>query len=235
MKGIIPGPENGQGIALTPEYAFLSDAKGNATIVVNKRTLQKVATLKLEGKGPNGTNYVPQTGEIYVSTDSNEMTVFSAKPPFKETAHFMLEPNPAKGGSDAGPYVATKQRLYQPDDNIVDVIDPSKHAIVATWNPGVTGGAKPMFYDAKTNYIVLGTIGLKVLVLDAKTGKVIASIPVKGKVDETVIDEGARRAFVGDKTGLIEVVNMDRNTLADVLPSEKNVHTLTVDPATHVV
>ncbi|HEV2160708.1 MAG TPA: hypothetical protein VGR52_00515 [Stellaceae bacterium] len=235
VKGVIPGVENGQGIALTPEYAFLSDAKGNATIVVNKRTLQKVATLKPEGKGPNGTNYVPQTGEVYVSTDNNEMTVFSAKPPFKETAHFTLEPNPAKGGPDVGLYVAAKRRLYQPDDNIVDVIDPGKHAIVATWNPGVTGDTKPMVYDAKTNHIVLGTTDLKVLVLDAKTGKAIASIPVKGKVDETVIDEGARRAFVGDKAGLIEVVDLDRNTLADILPSEKNVHTLTVDPATHVV
>jgi hypothetical protein len=53
---------------------------------------------------------------------------------------------------------------------------------------------------------------------------------VKGKVDETVIEEAARRAFVGDKTGMIEVIGLDRRAVAGSLPSEPNVHTSTVDP-----
>lgn len=60
--------------------------------------------------------------------------------------------------------------------------------------------------------------------------RVLQVIPVKGKVDESVIDEAARRAFVGDKAGMIEVIGLDRRAIAGSLPSEPNVHTSTVDP-----
>lgn len=66
--------------------------------------------------------------------------------------------------------------------------------------------------------------------LDADTWRVLQVIPVKGKVDENVIDEAARRAFVGDKTGMIEVIGLDRRAVAGSLPSEPNVHTSSVDP-----
>ncbi len=118
---------------------------------------------------------------------------------------------------------------------MVAVIDPQANKVVAVWNPGIKGSGKPMVYDAKTNHFILGTTDLKMLVLDADTGNVLSAIPVEGKVDETVIDEGLRRAYVGDKAGLIEVIDLDTNTVVDSLPSEPNVHTLTVDPVSHVV
>lgn len=73
------------------------------------------------------------------------------------------------------------------------------------------------------------------LLLEGDSGNVIATIAPRGAVDQTVIDEGARRAFVGDKTGMIEVIDLDTNRIVGSLPSEKKVHTLAVDPATHAV
>ena len=73
------------------------------------------------------------------------------------------------------------------------------------------------------------------LVLDGKTGKELAQIPVKGAVDETALDERGRRAFVGDKAGLVEVINLDTDKVVGSLPAAKNVHTLTVAPASHRV
>lgn len=235
VKGVIPGIEDGNGIALSPKYAFLSDNKSGGAVGVDKRTFKKIATLHPEGKGPNGTTYVGKTGNVYVSSDSNDMTVFGAQAPFKQVGHFRLQPDPAKGGPDVALYVASKGRLYQPDDNVVDVIDPRSNKILAVWKPGVQDQAKPIVYDRKTNHFILGTTDLKMLVLNGRNGTVISAIPVKGKVDETVIDEGARCAFVGDKAGVVEVIDLDRNAIVDTLPSEANVHTLTVDPKSHAV
>src|ERR1700757_1422523 len=123
------------------------------------------------------------------------MTVFSATQPFKQVAHFKLRPDPAKDGPDVALYAAAKDRLYQPNDNVVDVIDPRDNRIVAVWRPRIDGQAKPIVYDRKTNRFILGTTDLKMLVLDGNSGKLLAAIRVKGKVDETAIDEGARRAF----------------------------------------
>lgn len=198
VKGVIPGIEDGNGIAVTPCYAFLSDNKNGVTVVVDKHTFQKVATLKPAGKGPNGTVYDPKSDVVFVTTDSDDATVFSAKPPFKELTHFRLQPDPAKNGPDVGLYVRAKDRLYQPVDNVVDVINPETYKIVTVYKPDIQGSGKPLVFDPKTNHFLLGTTDKKMLVLGAKDGSLIASIPVQGAVDETVIDEGARRAFVGD-------------------------------------
>jgi len=235
VAGVISGIENGNGIALTSEYAFLSDNKAGATVIVEKRGFKRVGQVQPVGKGPNGTTYVSSTASVYVSTDSNDMTAFGAKPPFAQTTHFRLQPDPSKDGPDVGLYVPSKDRLYQPNGPMVDVINPHSNIIVETWTPSIQGSAKPIVYDTKTNHFILGTTDKHMLVLDGDSGKVIATIPVQGAVDQTVIDEGARRAFVGDKAGMIEVIDLDTNHVVESLPSEKNVHTLAVDPTTHAV
>lgn len=235
VKGVIPGIADGNGIALSPGFAFLSDNKSDVTVAVDKNTLKRFGELKPVGKGPNGTTYVSSTDAVYVSTDSDDMTVFAAKPPFAQMTHFRLQPDPSKGGPDVALYVASKDRIYQPNETSVDVIDPHSNTITSVWQPGIKGSAKPIVYDPKTNHFVLGTTDKKMLVLDGDTGKMIAAIPVQGAVDETVIDAGARRAFVGDKAGMVEVVDLDSNKVVDTLPSEKNVHSLTVDPVSHSV
>ncbi|MGL4967397.1 MAG: YncE family protein [Inquilinus sp.] len=235
VKGVIPEIKEGNGIGLSPRYAFLADAEGNKVVVVDKATLQKVTALQPEGKEPDTVNYVAGANEIFVNTASNDMTVFSATAPFKEVGHFRLQPDPAKNGPDVALYVARTGRIYQPDDNVVDVIDPRSRKVVAVWRPGIQGSAKPMVFDGKTGHLLLGTTDKQMLVLDSRSGKVVTAIPVRGSVDETAIDEGARRAFVGDKDGVIEVIDLDTNKLVDQIASEKNVHTLTVDPKTHAV
>ncbi len=234
VKGVIPGIEDGNGIDVSAAYAFLADNKSNTTVVVDKQSLKKIAKLKAFGNGPDGVTYVGATGDIYVNSNSDDMTVFSGKPPFKEVTHFRLQPDPAKDGPDIALLVPSQARLYQPVDNVVDVIDPQANKVVDVWKPGIKGSAKPMVYDAKTNHFILGTTDHKMLVLN-KDGSMVGTIPVKGAVDETVIDEGARRAYVGDKAGVIEVIDLDQNKIVDTLPSEKNVHTLAVDPNTHDV
>ncbi len=118
-------------------------------------------------------------------------------------------------------------------DNVVDVIAPDTDKIVAVYKPDIHGSSKPMVYDGKTDHFILGTTDRKMLVLDAKDGNMIASIPVQGAVDETVIDERARRAFVADRAGVVEVIDLDRNKVVATIPTEKNTHTLAVDPKTH--
>ena len=235
VKGVVSGIANGNGIALSPSLAFLSDNENDVTVVVDKITLAKVGELKPAGKGPNGTTYVSSTDAVYVSTDSNDMTKFDAKPPFAQEAHFRLQPDPSKGGPDVALYVASKDRIYQPNGIAVAVIDPRADSVVSVWTPGVQGSTKPIVYDPKTNHFILGTTDGKMLVLDGDSGAVIATIPMKGAVDQTVIDPGARRALVGDRAGVIEVVDLDSNKIVDALPSEKNVHTLAVDLSSHSV
>jgi YVTN family beta-propeller protein len=235
VKATIPGIKEANGIDLDATYAYVADAKSNALVVIDKRTFKKVATLDTAGQGPDGVTVDTKTGNVFVANDdSNEETVFSGKAPFKRLAVFKLKPDPAKHGPDVNLYVPELDRVYQPVDNMVDVIDPNSRAIVAVWDFKVKTDTKPMVYDSKTKHLVIGTRDQKMLVVDPANGDLLATIPFTGgNIDQTAIDVGARRAFMGDKSGNIEVIDLDANQVVDHLTVEKDVHTLAVDPTTH--
>ena len=232
VKGVVPGIANGNLVTLTPKYAFLNDANSTTVTVLNKRTMKPVGTFAVQGKTPDGMIYDAKTGRIYVAADdSNDVTVVKATPPFAQVAHFGLQPEKAKDGPDVG--TLAQGRIYQPVDNVVDVIDPKADKVVAVWKPDVKGDTKPMVYDPKTKHLFMGTTDKKMLVLNATDGAQVASIPLKGSVDEVAIDVPMRRAYIGDKAGVVEVVDLDSNAIVDTIPSEKNMHTLAVDTKTH--
>lgn len=163
LKHVIPRIKDGNGIALTPTYAFLSDNGSNATVVVDKQTFEPVATLTSQGKGPNGTVFDSKNGNVLVTTDSADATIFSGQKPFGALSHFRLQPDPAKNGPDVGLYVPSLDRVYQPMDTVVDVIDPNTGTVTAVWHPGIKGTGKPIVYDQKTNRFLMGTTDKKML------------------------------------------------------------------------
>lgn len=237
IKKVIGDIEEGNGIALSKHDAFLADGKGNKVVVLNKRTFAKVAELTDVGKTPDGVYWNARSGMLWVAADDdNQLTVFKAeKKGFKKISSFKLEPNPAKDGPDVGILVASRGRVYQPVDNKVDVINDKTMKIETVWSPNVKGSTKSIAYDAKTGHLVVGTTDNAVLIMNAKDGKVVATIAVAGKVDQSVVDGRARRAYVGDKAGHIDVIDLDTNKLITTIPSDKNMHTLTVDTRTHTL
>lgn len=234
VKGVISGIGDGNVIVLTPKFAFMDDAASNLVTVVDKHSLQRVGTFRPQGKTPDGMVFDAAANRIFVTADdTNDVTVVSAEPPFGQVAHFTLQPQHAKDGPDVPLLVPALRRIFQPDDNIVDVIDASSNKVLTVWRPGAKGDTRSMVFDARTRHLFMGTTGKEMLVLESGSGKVVATIPLQGPVDETTIDEAVRRAFVGDKAGVVEVVDLDKNAVVDAIPSEKNAHTLAVDTSTH--
>ncbi|HEX4766649.1 MAG TPA: YncE family protein [Lichenihabitans sp.] len=232
---VIPDVANSNGIAFAGEYAFAADNDSNTIVVIDQKTFEKVATLNPEGKGPDTVNFLSKEGRIYTSSNSDDATVFSDKKPFKMEAKMRLQPDPAKDGPDIAVYVPSKDKIYQPNDNMIDVIDAKTGKILGTWDVGIKGSAKAAAFDGKTNHLIVGTGDKKVLVIDADTGKVVATVPVAGAIDATIVDETARRAYEGDKSGVVDVIDLDTNKVVDTIPSEPKMHTLAVDTKTHAV
>jgi len=237
VKKVIDGIEEGNGIALSEHDAFLADGKGNKVVVIDKRNFGKVAEITDVGKTPDGVYWQPDARRLWVvSDDDNELSVFKpAVSSFEKVASFKLQPNPAKDGPDVGTFVASRDSIYQPVDNKVDVINAKTMKIRAVWSPGVKGSTKTIVYDPKSGHLLVGTTDKDVVILDAKDGRVIATIPVAGSVDQSVVDELARRAYVGDKAGHVDVIDLDTNQLLTTIASDKDMHTLTIDPRTHAV
>jgi DNA-binding beta-propeller fold protein YncE len=234
IKHTVTGVASGNGIDIDGRYAYVTDATPGKLVIVDKRTFKRVASVDSGGKTPDGVNVDSRTKMVFVANDdSNNEAVFDSKPPFKLTRVFKLKPENSKDGPDVALYVRSLDRLYQPVGGNIDVIDPNSNEILDVWDFDLNSAAKGGIYDSKTNHLIFGTGDKKVLVVDAASGKLVTTIPVSGAVDQTAIDAEKRRAFVGDKTGNIEVIDLDTNQVVDHIATEKDVHTLTVDTKTH--
>ena len=235
IKATIPNIGNGNSIALTSQYAFVSDVTNNSIDVIDKFSFKVVATLPQTDTTPDSVVYIPSTNEIAIASDDNNTETFiSATAPFTQKAVLTLQPNPSGPGPDLATYVASKDLLYQPDDKQIDVINPHTHAIVATWDVLSSGNVnvKPLVYDPVTNDFIVGTTNKQLLVVNGDSGQVINTIAVPGSVDEASIDVNGRQAYFGDKSGVADIVNLDTQKLVGGLPADKNMHTLSVDPMT---
>ena len=63
VKAVVAGIANANGIAISANYAFAADPDKNLLVVIDKNTLKTVASLKPQGKTPDGVVYDP--AEIY--------------------------------------------------------------------------------------------------------------------------------------------------------------------------
>ncbi|RDU98188.1 YncE family protein [Trinickia dinghuensis] len=234
VKATILGIQDGNGIALNDKFAFVADAKANKLVVIDKRTFKQVAAVDTAGKAPDGVALDTKNSRVYVANDDSDTeSVFMDQPPFTRVGTIALTPQPAKHGPDVNLYEPSLGRIYQPVDNVVDVIDPAAQKVVAVWKFHLKKDAKPMVYDSQGKHLIIGSRDEKVLIVDPD-GKLVATVPFEGgNIDQTAIDVGARRIFLGDKSGEVDVIDLDTHQVVDHLHTEKNVHTLAVDPRTH--
>ncbi|MPW22069.1 hypothetical protein GCT13_35820 [Paraburkholderia sp. CNPSo 3157] len=236
VKKTLSGVDSGNGIDFDANHAYVTDATTGKLIIYDKHSFDRIAAVDTGGKTPDGVNVDTKSGTILIANDdSNNESIFDPKSPYKLTATFKLKPEDDKDGPDVALYVASTDRLYQPVGGKIDVINPNTHEIEAVWEFGLKSAAKGGVYDSKTNHLIFGTSDKKMLVVDPTTGKPVTTIGVAGAVDQTAIDTDKRRAFIGDKTGNLEVIDLDLNQVVDHIRTEPKVHTLTVDTATHRV
>ncbi len=235
VEATIPDIGNANGIAFSPKYAFVADVTNDSLDVINKRTFAVVDKIPLAGTTPDGVAYIPSTKQVTVaSDDANTLTFINAKAPFTQTSTTQLVPNPSPPGPDVQTYSPQTDRIYQPDDQDIDVINPHTGAITKTFDvlPGSSASVnvKPPVYDPVTNDLIVGTTNNELLVVNATKGTVLSTIPVTGNVDEGVIDAATRTAFFAGSAGNVYAVDLDTDKLVGTIPTEAGTHSLTVDP-----
>jgi hypothetical protein len=236
VKKTLSGVDSGNGIDFDAHHAYVTDATSGKLMIYDKRNFKLLSTVDSGGKTPDGVNVDTKSGNIMLANDdSNNEAVFEAKAPYKLKTSFKLKPEDDKDGPDVALYVASTDRLYQPVGSRIDVVNPNTNEIEAVWDFGLKGPAKGGVYDSKTNHLIFGTGDKKMIVVDPTTGKLVTTISVAGAVDQTAIDTAKRRAFIGDKTGDLEVIDLDSNQVVDHIHTEPKVHTLAVDTTTHRV
>jgi len=232
VMGEIADTPGVHGFVAVPELqrGFSTNGKETKVSVVDLSTLKTISKIDT-GANPDALIYEARRGELYVFNHTgNSATVIDAKAA-KVISTIPLDGNPEFAAADA-------DRVYCniEDKSEIEVIDTSKHEVVARWP--LAPGEEPsgMALDAAHHRLFAGCHNKLMPMLDTQTGKVVATVPISAGVDACVFEDATQFAFAscGDGTTTIAKEETPQKlTVVQTLKTERGARTMALDPETH--
>jgi YVTN family beta-propeller protein len=220
------------GFVAVPELqrGFSTNGKEAKVSVVDLSTLKTISKIDT-GANPDALIYEARRGELYVFNHTgNSATVIDAKAA-KVISTIPLDGNPEFAAADA-------DRVYCniEDKSEIEVIDTSKHEVVARWPLAPGDEPTGMALDAAHHRLFAGCHNKLMAMLDTETGKVVATVPIGAGVDACLFEDATQFAFAscGDGTTTIAKEETPQKlAVVQTLKTERGARTMALDPETH--
>jgi YVTN family beta-propeller protein len=234
LVGEVADTPGAHGVAISPEpnLGFVTNGKDGTVGVFDLKTL-KVTQKIPAGKKPDIIMYEPASKKIWaLNNDSGDITIID--PAALDKTPITL----AIGGKLE--FAATDEagRVYVnvEDKNEVVAIDSKQMKVLAHWP--LEPGTEPtgLAIDIKNHLLFAVCNNQKMIVLDAESGKVLASPAIGPRVDGAAFDAKrgvAMSANGGDGTvTVVKIGNTGQFTVAQTLKTVKGARTIAFDPKT---
>lgn len=220
--------------ALAPDLqrGFASNGRNATASIVDLKSLQTLGTVST-GESPDAALFESVHNEVYTFNGrGRSATVFSAKTG-TVLATIALPGKPEFAVNDAA-----LGRLFNniEDQDEVVAIDTSRHEIAATWPAAPCASASGLALDPARHRLFLGCENKLMVMMDANTGKVLASVPIEGGVDANAYDPGTQLAFSANGQGTVTIARAGEGVslkVVQTLPTQNGARTMALDPTTH--
>ena len=234
--GDIPDTAGVHGVALNYELGrgFTSNGREDTVSVFNLKTLAVEKKIKV-GSGPDAILYDPFSKRVFTfNGKGTERTTTAIDASKGEVVGKMeLEGKPEFAATDEKGTVFVNIE----DKSEIVAFDPEKLAIKARWK--LTDCEEPtgLSMDRKNRRLFVGCGGnKKMAVVDADSGKIVASLPIGEGCDATAFDADRGLAFAPAGDGTLTVVKEDdknKFSVVQTVTTQKWARTMAVDPKTH--
>ena len=236
VVGDIPNTPGVHGIAIAPKLnrGFISDGGADEVTVFNLKTLKTIGTVKVTGHNPDGITYDPASQRVFTFNGrSDNSTAIDAKT-LKVVGTIAL------GGKPEFAVPNGRGMVY---NNLEDkseelAIDSHTLKIKSRWSMSPCDSPSGLAIDARHNILFAGCHNKMMAVIDANTGKVIATPSIGGGVDANRFDPETDLAFSSNGEGTLTVVKEESPTdfkVVENVPTERGARTMEIDPKTHKV
>jgi hypothetical protein len=236
VTGSITGLKLVHGIALAPEFnhGFISDGAANQVVVFDLTTLAKIGEVPA-GMNPDGIIYDPGSKRVFAfnGRGASATAVDAEKGTLAGTVTLEGKPEfPAPDG---------KGHVYVNIEDKSEVMDIDAKALTVAhkWPLAPCQEPSGMAMDTKTRRLFSGCDNKIMAVMDADTGKVVATVPIGDGVDATWFDPGTKYVLNScGQDGVLTVIHEDspdKYTVVENVPTAKGARTMALDPKTHTV
>ena len=225
---------HGVGLASKAGHGFTTNSGDQTVTMFDLKTLAVQKQIKV-GPGLDGVMYDEADDKIILTNHSRPVGTLTAIDPVSGdiVATVPLEDTAPEGAAADG-----KGHIFVNNEgtNTIQVIDVKTWKTTASWPLAPCEGPTGIAYDKATDRIFSGCSKTSV-VLDAATGKVVASIANGTRVDALGWDPAQKLMYIPNGgEGTVTVVHQDSADKYSVVATVETVRgakTITVDPVTH--
>jgi DNA-binding beta-propeller fold protein YncE len=235
VVGDIGGMEGIHGVVLAPELnrGFVTDGRAAKLWMFNLKTLKVIGSAPTD-PGADGDVYDPASKRVFTfNGDSKSATAVDAKTG-KVVGKIDL------GGGPEFPVADGQGHVYANIESTSEVVEIDSNTLKITNRWPLAPGQSPsgLAMDPTNHILFSGCHNKMMAIVDANTGKVIATPAIGPGVDATRFDPGTGYAFSSNGDGTLTVIHEDSPTqfsVVDNVQTERGARTMALDPTTHEV
>ena len=224
---------HGAGLVTKAGHGFTTNSGDQTVSMFDLKTLAPIKKIKI-GPGLDGIMYDEPDNKIILTNHSRPGTLTAIDPDSGDVAATVeLEDNAPEGAAADG-----KGHIFVNNEgkSTIQVIDVKTWKATASWPLAPCEGPTGIAYDSATNRIFSGCSKTSVVV-DASTGKVVASISNGTRVDALGWDPTEKLIYIPNGgEGNVTVVHqdaVDKYTVVATVATFAGAKTISVDAKTH--
>jgi len=236
VLGDIPDTPGVHGVGIAPKagHGFTTDSGDANVMMFDLKTLAPIKKIPITQNGLDGITYDEPDDKIILTNHSRPGTLTAIDPSTGAVVGTAeLEDTAPEGAVADG-----KGHVFVNNEskNTIQVIDVKTWKATASWPLAPCMGPTGIAYDKANNRIFSGCNGTSVVV-DAATGKVVATIPNGTRVDALGWDPAKKLIFIPNGgEGNVTIAHQDsadKYTVVATVATFAGAKTITVDPVTH--
>jgi len=235
VAGDIANTPGVHGVAIAAEFGrgFTSNGKANNVTVFDLKTLQTIDQAPT-GKDPDAIVYDPASHRVFALNADGSATAIDATTG-KVAGTVKLPGRPefaaADGYGEVFVNIESRSELVEIDSRMLKVTN--------RWPLAPCKSPSGMAMDTEHSRLFIGCDNKMMAVLDAKSGKVVTTVPIGDGVDANRFDPGPGLAFSSNgDSGTLTIVHEDtpdKYTVVENVKTGEGARTMEVDPKTHNV
>jgi DNA-binding beta-propeller fold protein YncE len=233
VTGEIPDTQGVHGIAFASDLGrgFTSNGRANNVTIFDLKTLKTIGTVQA-GTNPDAIVYDAGTKRVFTMNGrSQDATAIDA-------ASGTVVGTLALGGKPEFAVADGKGSIFVNIEDKSELVefDPQKLAVLHRWPLAPCQEPSGLAMDRKNRRLFVGCDNKMMAVVNADTGKVIATLAIGEGVDANGFDPGTNFAFASNGEGTLTVVHEDspdKFTVVDSVPTKRSARTLGLDFKTH--
>jgi DNA-binding beta-propeller fold protein YncE len=235
VVGEIPDTQGVHGIAVAPDLGrgFTSNGRAGTATIFDLKTLHTLGTVNT-GKNPDAIAYDSATKRVFTFNGaSKDATAFAA-------ADGTVAGTIPLGGKPEFAAVDGKGKIFVNIEDTSELVEIDAQAltVVHRWPLQPCESPSGLSMDRRNRRLFAGCENKMMAVVDADTGKVIATPEIGQGVDATAYDPGTGFALSSNGEGTLTVVKQDgpdKYSVLENVPTKKSARTMGLDLKTHNV